>query len=68
MFVFCSYHPMSTRPLIDPSLVIPPIPFQVRFIPARPPGRIARRAMRDFTGFLALAWAAAEIALWATGA
>jgi len=24
--------------------------------------------MRDFTGFLALAWALAEIALWAGGA
>ena len=29
--------------------------------------RLARRAMRDFTGFLAIAWAAAEIALWVGG-
>lgn len=53
---------------MDPPLEIPPVPLVVRFVPARPPGRLARRAMRDFTGFLALAWAAAEIALWAGGA
>lgn len=40
----------------------------LRFVPAAPAGRLARRAMRDFTGFLALAWALAEIALWAGGA
>jgi hypothetical protein len=40
----------------------------VRFVPATPPARAARRALRDFTGFLVLAWAAAEIALWAGGA
>jgi hypothetical protein len=68
MFSFCSYHGMSTRTLHDPSLVIPPRPVAVRFVPARPPARLARRAMRDFTGFLAIAWAAAEIALWAGGA
>lgn len=59
---------MSTRTAHDPSLVIPPRPVVVRFVPAAPPRRVVRRAMRDFTGFLALAWAAAEIALWAGGA
>ena len=68
MFWFCSSHPMSKRHPMDPPLEIPPVPLVVRFVPARPPGRLARRAMRDFTGFLALAWAAAEIALWAGGA
>jgi hypothetical protein len=74
MFLFCSYHAMSTphltgpRPAIDPSLVIPPRPLVIRFVPARPRGRGTRRAMRDFTGFLVLAWAAAELALWAGGA
>ena len=57
---------MNTRTATDPSLEIPPLPLVVRFVPARPV-RPARRAMRDFTGFLALAWAAAELALWATG-
>jgi hypothetical protein len=52
---------------IDPSLVIPPRPVVVRFVPARA-ARPARRALRDFTGFLVLAWAAAEIALWVGGA
>jgi hypothetical protein len=47
--------------------MIPPCPV-LRFVPAPPPGRVLRRAMRDFTGFLALAWALAEIALWAGGA
>ena len=59
---------MSTHRSFDPSLVIPPCPVVVRFTPARPGGRITRRAMRDFTGFLVLAWAAAELALWAGGA
>lgn len=59
---------MSTRTLHDPSLVIPPRPVAVRFVPASPPARLARRAMRDFTGFLAIAWVVAEIALWAGGA
>jgi hypothetical protein len=60
--------PHALRPArIDPSLVIPPRPVAVRFVAARP-GRPARRALRDFTGFLALAWAAAEIALWVGGA
>ena len=53
---------MSTRTATDPSLEIPPLPLVVRFVPARP-ARPARRAMRDFTTFLALAWAAAELAL-----
>ncbi len=47
---------------------VPPLPVVIRFIPAPPPGRALRRAMRDFTGFLALAWVMAEIALWAGGA
>jgi len=68
MFWFCSYHRMSQRTAIDPSLVIPPHPVVVRFVPAAPPARVARRALRDFTGFLVLAWAAAELALWAGGA
>jgi hypothetical protein len=68
MFSFCSSPPMSTRTLHDPGLAIPPRPVAVRFVPARPPARIARRMMRDFTGFLAIAWAVAEIALWAGGA
>ncbi|WP_198378801.1 hypothetical protein [Neoroseomonas rubea] len=59
---------MSTRTADDPSLVIPPCPVPVRFVPATPRRRVVRRAMRDFTSFLALAWAAAEIALWAGGA
>jgi hypothetical protein len=59
---------MSTQTRIDPSLVIPPIPAIIRFVPAQPRRRVVRRAMRDFTGFLAIAWAAAEIALWAGGA
>jgi hypothetical protein len=77
MFLFCSNHRMSPhaslgpapRPArrIDPSLVIPPRPVVVRFVPARP-ARPGRRALRDFTGFLVLAWAAAEIALWVGGA
>ncbi len=67
-FWFCSYHRMSHSTAIDPSLVIPPRPVMVRFVPATPPARAARRALRDFTGFLVLAWAAAEIALWAGGA
>jgi hypothetical protein len=68
MFCFCSHHAMSTRTAIDPSLIIPPRPVVIRFVPAMPAGRRARRAMRDFTGFLVLAWMAAEIALWAGGA
>lgn len=60
---------MRTLQPVDPSLIIPPYPVAmcgapvIRFVPAKPQ-RIARRAMRDFTGFLALAWAMAEIALW----
>ena len=66
--MFCSYICMSTCTAPDPSLLIPPPPLVVRFVPTRPQGRAARRAMRDFTGFLALAWAAAELALWIGGA
>lgn len=70
MFWFCSYHRMRTLQPADPSLAIPPCPVAmrmapiIRFVPAPTPGRIARRAMRDFTGFLALAWVVAELALW----
>lgn len=66
MFLFCSYHAMSNAD--DASLRIPPCPMMVRFVPARPPHAPFRRVMRDFTGFLVVAWAAAEIALWAGGA
>jgi hypothetical protein len=59
---------MRPQATFDPSLIIPPYPVTVRFVPAAPKGRLARRAMRDFTGFLAIAWAVAEIALWAGGA
>lgn len=71
MFWFCSYHRMRATHACDPSLIIPPIPVMartapvLRFIPAQRTGRLARRAMRDFTGFLALAWAVAELCLWA---
>ena len=59
---------MTPQMRFDPSLIIPPCPVTVRFVPAAPRARLARRAMRDFTGFLAIAWAVAEIALWAGGA
>ena len=61
---------MRTLHPVDPSLAIPPYPVamrmdpQFRFVPGGQPARIARRAMRDFTGFLAIAWAMAELALW----
>ncbi len=61
---------MRTLRPVDPSLIIPPYPVPtcggpiLRFVPRVRTRRIARRAMRDFTGFLALAWAMAEIALW----
>ncbi len=58
---------MRTNAAADPPIAIPPLPLVVRFVPAKPPGRPGRRAMRDFTGFLVLAWAAAELALWVTG-
>lgn len=70
MFLICSYPRMRTLHPADPSLAIPPCPVAtrmapiIRFMPAVPPRRLARRAMRDFTGFLALAWAMAELALW----
>lgn len=62
---------MRTLRPIDPSLAIPPCPGALRltppfrYVPFGRPRRLARRAMRDFTGFLALAWAMAELALWA---
>lgn len=61
---------MSTPTFADPTIAIPPCPVALRappgfrFVPAMPAHRVARRAMRDFTGFLALAWAMAELALW----
>jgi hypothetical protein len=70
MFSFCSSHRMSTTILADPPIAIPPCPVALRgppgfrFVPAQPARRVVRRAMRDFTGFLALAWAMAELALW----
>ncbi len=62
---------MRTTHPCDPTLIIPPYPVSVRpapvlrFVPAKPTSRIVRQAMRDFTGFLALAWAVAELCLWA---
>lgn len=59
---------MSSSTCFDPSLIIPPRPVTVRFTPQPRPARLARRALRDFTAFLVLAWAMAELALWAGGA
>lgn len=70
MFWFCSYHRMRATQACDPSLLIPPIPVVLRpapvlrFVPTKPKRRIARQAMRDFTAFLAIAWAVAELCLW----
>lgn len=59
---------MRPHPASGPFQAMPQPHSVLRFVPAEPPARLARRAMRDFTGFLALAWALAEIALWAGGA
>lgn len=68
MFCFCSHLTMRPHPASGPFAAAPhPCPV-LRFVPAERPARLARRALRDFTGFLALAWALAEIALWAGGA
>ena len=48
----------------DPSLIIPQRPVRVRFRPRRAGFKAVRGAMRDFTLLLALAWGAAEVALW----
>ena len=55
---------MSSTLYQDPSLIIPQRPVRVRFRPHRAGFKAARSAMRDFTLLLALAWGAAEMALW----
>jgi hypothetical protein len=56
--------PMSSTLYQDPSLIIPQRPVRVRFQTRRTGFDKARSAMRDFTLLLALAWGAAEVALW----
>lgn len=68
MFVFCSSTCMRQIIAADADLRIPPLPIVIRFVPARAHRNTARRAMRDFTGFLTLAWMIAEFALWVGGA
>ena len=58
---------MSSTLYQDPSLIIPQRPVRVRFRPRRAGFEAARSAMRDFTLLLALAWGAAEVALWLSG-
>jgi len=58
---------MSITLYQDPSLIIPQRPVRVRFRPHRAGFEQARSAMRDFTLLLALAWGAAEVALWLSG-
>ena len=67
MFLFCSYPHMSSTLYQDPSLIIPQRPVRVRFQARRAGFDKARSAMRDFTLLLALAWGAAEMALWLSG-
>ena len=55
---------MSSTLYQDPSLIIPQRPVRVRFQARRAGFDKARSAMRDFTLLLALAWGAAEVALW----
>jgi hypothetical protein len=55
---------MSSTLYQDPSLIIPQRPVRVRFQARRAGIEKARSAMRDFTLLLALAWGAAEVALW----
>ena len=59
--------PMSSTLYQDPSLIIPQRPVRVRFQTRRAGFEKARSAMRDFTFLLALAWGAAEMALWLSG-
>ena len=59
--------PMSSTLYQDPSLIIPQRPVRVRFHTRRAGLDKARSAMRDFTLLLALAWGAAEMALWLSG-
>jgi hypothetical protein len=58
---------MSSIIYQDPSLIIPQRPVRVRFKSRRAGFEQARSAMRDFTLLLALAWGAAELALWLSG-
>jgi hypothetical protein len=58
---------MSSTLYQDPTLIIPQRPVRVRFQPRRASFDKARSAMRDFTLLLALAWGAAEMALWLSG-
>jgi hypothetical protein len=58
---------MSSTLYQDPSLIIPQRPVRVRFQTRRAGFDKARSAMRDFTLLLALAWGAAEVALWLSG-
>jgi hypothetical protein len=58
---------MSSTLYQDPSLIIPQRPVRVRFRPHRAGFEQVRSAMRDFTLLLALAWGAAEVALWLSG-
>ena len=55
---------MSSTLYQDTSLIIPQRPVRVRFQARRAGIEKARSAMRDFTLLLALAWGAAEVALW----
>jgi hypothetical protein len=55
---------MSSTLYQDPSLINPQRPVRVRFQARRAGIEKARSAMRDFTLLLALAWGAAEVALW----
>jgi len=61
---FVLFLPMSSTLYQDPSLIIPQRPVRVRFQARRAGIEKARSAMRDFTLLLALAWGAAEVALW----
>ena len=58
---------MSSTLYQDPSLIIPQRPVRVRFQTRRAGYDKTRSAMRDFTLLLALAWGAAEVALWLSG-
>jgi hypothetical protein len=58
---------MSSTLYQDPSLIIPQRPVRVRFQSRRAGFDKARSAMRDFTLLLAIAWGAAEVALWLSG-